>query len=785
MSLVKNRDLDQSGVNTETHPVKLPLNALTDALNIRFDSGSIVTRKGDIETMKTPSTIPLNLKEVDGVWYWGSSTDLWEYERETGLHLDKTRREYPKEDALLGNVTETAFINGIDWAGLRISFKGTKFEQQLVDGLMFVGQTFNGLRNVTSFTIASIVGEGEITFTTSETDETTFREDFSAGLIFNEAMATTEGAPPLIEYYVGDINISLTNGIDWGNQIATFRGVDELGRGTYYGEVGGEFQIGMTFLGRIANPDLVNMFVSEIIDSHTFKFTTTAANETLFRDSFASPFLWDGLDNKDAPLGEIPYSENPGLSYWEFTPYGSAIVASNESNVPQIRTANWGGEANYFYDLPKWGVEGFTLATEAPAVEWRTKVIRAYSQFLLAINMTHEDAVEGLHAGGAYPQRVRWSSAAQPNQAPSSWNGATLETNAGWVDLSGVTGELIDGFPYRDSFILFTENEVIEMRFVGGDQIFVWDVIFNDGGLLARNCVVEFKGKQFCIGPNDIYIHDTSSKTSVAVGKVKQRLFDEISNTDTNNVRCFHNELNEEIWVMYSDNPFEGGGDFPLNKAAVWNYNNLTWTFFTLDDASGIDVGVRPPEAVSTKTQWDSPESSVIPWDDTKTPWQGRKSGFGNQGIVYSSIGLSEDGTPGKFMLCDSVETSTDEHPERFIEKIGIDLNSVGQGDSIEQWVYLNRILPIITAVDGARVRVLVSGSETQHKRPNFVVEDSDGFEVGLFPGVDEYIIDPSLDYRIDVRQSWSYLAYRMEFLDPTHYEIHAIDFECKPRDKR
>jgi hypothetical protein len=779
MATIKNRDLERGGINTDVHPVELPLNTFTDGLNVRFRSGSAITRDADLAIMGKPPAVPINLREVNDIWYWGSIDRLWEFDNDTGRHVDVTHREYPPEVAQLGDLVTPIWTNGVfygDGLNIEVSLENTEWTFGIE---IIIGDVLTSSKDrLTTFTVTALnPGANRAYVTTTALDEASFRSQFE----FPNTVYKLEGDPGEeveVIYALGEVNEGYTDGIDWAQKRATFLG--DVVDGTYVGLVGTTVLLGQIFTGIVTENTTIDITVIDIIDTNSFVFTTIDSEAEVVAN-FSHPVFFNGLSGVSGDLIPETYT---GTFYWEFTPFGATTVASNENNTPQIRTAAFAGDdrTGFFYDLPGWGVENLANDAGADPLNWRCKVVRAYDQFLIAINMTQEEASpDGIHAGGSYPQRVRWSSTAIPGQAPTSWNGATLETNAGWNDLSGVTGTLIDGAVYRDSFLLFTESEVIEMRFVGGSSIFTFKKIFDDGGLLARNCAIEFKGKQFCIGPNDVYVHDTSTKTSVATDKVKARLFDEIGRTNTENIRLMHNEINEEIWILYSEIDIEDGNVFPLTRVAVYSYRHENWTFFTLEGASGIDIGVRPPLDVEVYTAWDDASVENILWDQALTPWSGRSSGFGNLSIIYSSYGDLEDpDNTGAFYLCDHLqETEVGSHVERYLEKIGIDVSQVAQGE-IDRWCYVDRMFPVISAFEGSSVRVLVTGSEFQHQLPVFYNE------LGVLdPGVEEYIFVPGNDYKVDIRQTWSFLALRIEFTFPTAYEVHVWDYEVKSRGRR
>ncbi|CAH6903621.1 hypothetical protein VCHA53O463_110110 [Vibrio chagasii] len=444
--------------------------------------------------------------------------------------------------------------------------------------------------------------------------------------------------------------------------------------------------------------------------------------------------------------------------YWESTLLSNVIIMSNIVNVPQYINAS--ASTTTFDDLPNWGFEGVDNDPDNPDNHhtWFSPVIRTYGNFLIALGM-NENRSDSLPSGD-FPQRVRWSAAAQPSQPPFSWNGATLETNAGWNDLSGASGRIVDGVPFQDSFIIYTEKEVFKMDLVGGVDIFSFRKVFDDGGLLGRNCAIEFSGQQFVLGTNDVYVHDTSSKRSVADDQVKQRLFDDISQTEATNIRIHHAELNSEIWILYSSFSV-GSGSYPLDKAAVWNYLKRTWTFFTLPNLSCIAFGIRPDAQIDASITWDDlVDNDEITWETTQIPWVGRQIGFGNLGTVAGDV-------DGNFYLLDSSDSS--DMPARSIERVGLNFQ-----EQIDDYISLDRVFPILSSVDGARIEVTITGSHNQSQYPDWEDENAE-----------KYIFTYPDDYKIDCRQSYRFFAIRIVFLDQMPYELSGLDFEVRGLGKR
>ena len=69
------------------------------------------------------------------------------------------------------------------------------------------------------------------------------------------------------------------------------------------------------------------------------------------------------------------------------------------------------------------------------------------------------------------------------------------------------------------------------MNYIGGNLVFSFQKLFNDTGILSRNCAVEFDGKHFVVVEGDLIVHNGVSKQSVATDIVKRTLFDDLDTT--------------------------------------------------------------------------------------------------------------------------------------------------------------------------------------------------------------------------------------------------------------
>ena len=259
---------------------------------------------------------------------------------------------------------------------------------------------------------------------------------------------------------------------------------------------------------------------------------------------------------------------------WFIADLSNVLVFVNPVEVPQMLLPS----AAQATDLTGWGWEN------GMNIYWRTPLIRAYKNFLVAIGMT-EGIVD-------YPQRIRWSDLAVPNQAPVTWDASDTTKSAGFNDLSEARGKLIDALEYKDTFFIYTSEEVFMMSYVGGNDIFSFRKVFNDVSILAKECVCSVNGGHFVVTNSDIIIHNGGSYTSVITNKIKKELFSNISKGDPDRVRVQSYPAKNEVWVCYPSSPTSS-----LDRAAIFNMDNGTWTYRELPNFTTISYASFPSES--------------------------------------------------------------------------------------------------------------------------------------------------------------------------------------------
>ncbi|MGL5582277.1 MAG: hypothetical protein ACRDCE_15135 [Cetobacterium sp.] len=282
------------------------------------------------------------------------------------------------------------------------------------------------------------------------------------------------------------------------------------------------------------------------------------------------PEIWESVKYNAAPE-----------STWYYTTLSNSVVMNNIADVPQGITPF----EDHFKDLPGWG---FPAGPSGKEVTWRCGRIRAFKNYLIALFMVED--------GREFPQRVRWSNVSYVNDLPPDWIENDITKDGGFNDLSDSIGKIADGLPLRDSFIIYTDQETYVMDYIGGTLIFNFKKLYSDSGILAPECAVEFEGKHFVISQDDIFVHNGSSRQPVASGRVKEYLIDEISSVNPQATKVIALPHTKEIWICYVG-PGATGEDnqgWAANRAAVWNWEFDTWSFYDLPRSYDINLALPP-----------------------------------------------------------------------------------------------------------------------------------------------------------------------------------------------
>jgi len=295
----------------------------------------------------------------------------------------------------------------------------------------------------------------------------------------------------------------------------------------------------------------------------------------------------------------------------------------------------------------------------AVSIDVECNSMRAFRSFLVSLNITK--------AGVGYPRLVKWSTEAATQTVPSSWDENSAVVDAGEYELADTRGPILDGLPLRDTFMIYKDDSIYSMTYVGTPFIFAFRQLSPSVGVLTKNCVAEFDGGHFFFGNGDIYINDGQKVTSILPHKIRDYVFNFIDGAQYKKSFVVADYGNTEMWACF---PTAENTSNQCNKAVVWNWTNQAFTLRDLPNLSHIGYGsIADPNAFTT---WAA--ASSITWSAALGAWSATWSTVEN---VLVMAGLTDT----KLYRNASGNKEDTTNMTSFIERTGMSMGNQGQED--------------------------------------------------------------------------------------------------------
>ena len=383
----------------------------------------------------------------------------------------------------------------------------------------------------------------------------------------------------------------------------------------------------------------------------------------------------------------------------------------------------------------------------------KTTALRSFGDFLLALG-TVESTL-------AYPNRVRFSDPVLANQVPSTWDETDLTNSAGFNDLVQMKTPIVDGATLGSNFLVYSQDQVWGMEFVGGTFIFNFRKLFDDAGVINQNCIMEVEGRHYVFDRDDIYVTDGNTRQSICDGRVRDYIFSGLDNSKANLCFVIHNSILEELYFCYhtgDDMAVYPDGD-ACNRAAVYNYKEDNWSFQDLPNVvSGSEANVNSVFSYADATQtYDNIGGSYHDQDSpyTRHPLVVSKSGGG---VTYSRVyGIDLVNTGS---LAQPVDT--DVYTGMLLERIGIDLDD--SGVPLSGYKVISKIYPqISTPNSNGTFEFTFGAGDTPNATPSYGSTTT---------------FDALQDYKLDTRIAGRYLSYKMTTPTDKDFALSGMDVE-------
>lgn len=312
--------------------------------------------------------------------------------------------------------------------------------------------------------------------------------------------------------------------------------------------------------------------------------------------------VWEDISSWTAGMSPL----NPGDEFlWQGCNLGKIPIVNNSQHYPEYWDPQSSGTD--LAGLP------FDSSNTWEAKSFRCRVMRAHKNFLFALNL-QEGAT---HLQNAY----RWSHPADIDGLPFTWDETDASGLAGRSQIAGNSGAIIDGLSLRDSFVIYSQNGIDILEFVGGEFVWRRRSMTSSYGLFNRDSLVEVNGVHFFLADGDVVSNDGNSVQSIMYNRIRTRLVKNANAEYYHRSFAARNDVHKEIWFCVP----EGSSEFP-NVAYVYNWSDQSWAIRDLP--TGLASAKFGPTIVSTGTRMaaellPSPLAApdLVTWDTWTGNW--------------------------------------------------------------------------------------------------------------------------------------------------------------------
>lgn len=329
---------------------------------------------------------------------------------------------------------------------------------------------------------------------------------------------------------------------------------------------------------------------------------STAIKDIAVPGGGGSPY---GSPQVGSPTPNIPNiyhtinAESGGTNYWlifdangdahSLETSNSLIITGGSPDVTLTATT----QPNKFSSALLNGVPIISNSADEP-MYWDGTLLRTLPDWTatesaksIAVFQYHIFAMDIDGPGGAFPNLIKWSDAAEPGTVPDSWNAAAAN-EAGDLELSYGAGPLLCAVPLRDQLIVYKRTARFAARYVGGQNIFEFRTVSSNAGAINRHAVADLgDGRHLVVEQADIVLFDGINSTSVGELRMKKFLFDDLDQDNYENLHVTFNRAEKEVVIAYPST-----GSVLCDKALVYDVVNDSFGFRELPNVASTAVGI-------------------------------------------------------------------------------------------------------------------------------------------------------------------------------------------------
>ena len=437
------------------------------------------------------------------------------------------------------------------------------------------------------------------------------------------------------------------------------------------------------------------------------------------------------------------YAATENTRRWTTTNLNGLLIATNGYDAPQMWPLNSSGvpaKTVPLRELQNWSV---ATTKEAGNSTNKSEVIRSFRTFLVGLNWTNVVA-----RGNAEPRIVKWSTEASYFTAPITWDSSDATLDAGEYELADTPGAILDGLPLGDSFIIYKNDSIYIMNYVGTPYIFSFKLLSPTIGALCKNSVVDFENGHFFMGNSNFYLCNGQTVTPLLTGKLQRAVFDDIVAGDLNDPSweksfVVADHVHKEILACY---PTESSA--VVNKAVIWNWEKNTFTFRDLPTTSHISNGILA--AHPGGKLW---SGSTKTWDEDSEAWGSSDYDTHLENLVFADVSNT------KFYRDNAGNKEDASNMTAYIERSGYDL---GDPQTVK---FVSAVYPQIEVSGNNTVNVYIGRQMS--------TEDAITWEGPV-------AFNPNSRSKVSCRVSGKYFGVKVESTTDIDWRLHGLAFEVQ-----
>ena len=234
-------------------------------------------------------------------------------------------------------------------------------------------------------------------------------------------------------------------------------------------------------------------------------------------------------------------------------------------------------------------------------VNVRSGIVQSFGNLLVAGDLTEVDSVNN-NVIRRLSGVVRTSDVAVPGSVPNNWNPFAAGVSTADEFTLSETNVIQEMKSLQGNMYIYSTDSIHVMRLTGNATAPVSFAPNTDEyGCLTTGAVVEYDGKHFVVGANDIYTFagNPGNIQSLSDKRVNEYFYNNLNPIHERQLFTLQNHKEGEIWVCYPTLNSTGG---ECDEALIWNYRDNTWTIRDLNAVAAGDVGPIKGGGIPTAT---------------------------------------------------------------------------------------------------------------------------------------------------------------------------------------